>query len=72
MTRMYNEGVPKKLIAEMSNHSSVEALCLHQHTLLELEKARLCQELEKARLGMSGVGKDNFQGSINSNINYSK
>ena len=39
MTRMYNRGVPEKLIAEKSGHRSVDALRVYEHTLPELQKA---------------------------------
>ena len=30
--RMYNTGVPEKLIAEESGHKSLKALCVYEHT----------------------------------------
>ena len=39
MTRMFNKGVPEKVIAEKSGHRSLEALRCYEHTSSELEKA---------------------------------
>ena len=39
MMRMYTRGVPEKLIAEKSGHRSVDALCMHERTSSDLEKA---------------------------------
>ena len=39
VTRMYNQGVPEKLIAEKSGHRSVEALRQYEHTAPDLQRA---------------------------------
>jgi len=39
MTRMYNQRVTEKLIAEKSGHRSIEALQMYEHTASELQRA---------------------------------
>ena len=39
MTRMFNQGVPEKLIAEKSGHRSLEALRCYEHTSVAQERA---------------------------------
>ena len=39
ITRMYNTGVPEKLIAETSRHKSTKALRQYEHTSQEQQKA---------------------------------
>ena len=39
ITRMYNAGVPEKLIAETSGHKSTKALHQYKHTSQEQQKA---------------------------------
>ena len=39
MTRMFNQGVPEKLIAEKSGHRSLEALRCYEHTSEALKRA---------------------------------
>ena len=39
MTRMYNQGVPEKIIAEKSGHRSLDGLRAYEHPSTKLEKA---------------------------------
>ena len=39
MTRMFNSGVPEKIIGEKSGHRSLEALRCYEHTSKELERS---------------------------------
>ena len=39
MTRMYNQGVPEKLIAKKSGHRSVDGFRVYEHTASEVQKA---------------------------------
>ena len=39
MTRMFNQGVPEKIIADKSGHRSVESLRAYEHPSVALEKA---------------------------------
>ena len=38
MTRMFNKGVPVKVIAEISGHTSLKAIQCYEFTSSELEK----------------------------------
>ncbi len=39
MTRMYNQGVPEKVIADKSGHRSIDGLRAYEHPSRDLEKA---------------------------------
>ena len=39
MTRMFNKGVPEKVIAERSGHRSLQAMRNYEHPSVELERA---------------------------------
>ena len=39
MTRMFNQGVPEKVIAEKSGHRSLDGLRSYEHPSRKLEKA---------------------------------
>ena len=39
MTRMYNSGVPEKVIADKSGHRSIDGLRAYEHPSMELYRA---------------------------------
>lgn len=60
VSRMYNAGIPEKMISEKSGHRSIEGLCAYEHTSDELERmaersiageptGALCDEVKKVK-----------------------
>ena len=82
MSRMFNVGVPEKIIADKSGHRSIEALRSYEHTSVELEHAagdaiageskQVCEDLKPAapKMDLPCFSGSTVNCMINLNINY--